>query len=76
MTQPALLVCKNCHLFTPTMSNYGWCKLEKTGGIDKAVYENADICEMERRVYNNKLLADRLKGVMSHSEMYKLYRRA
>ena len=75
MNQPDLLTCKNCGLFTPTMSNYGWCKLKKIGSTDRAVYENADICEMERRIYNNKLLSDRLKGIISHKKMYEMYRR-
>jgi hypothetical protein len=71
-----LFTCKNCRLFTPTPSNYGICKMKKIGGIDRAVYENADLCEMERRLFNNKLLNDRLNGVISHTEMYRLYRRS
>lgn len=75
MTQPDLFLCKNCGLFTPTMSNYGLCEMGKIGSTDRAVYENASICEMERRLFNNKLLSDRLKGIISHDKMYEMYRR-
>lgn len=75
MTQPDLFICKNCGEFTPTMSNYGWCKINKIGNTDRAVYENAEMCEMERRVFNNKLLTDRLNGLISHEKMYEMYRR-
>ena len=75
MNQPNLLICKNCGLFTPSMSNYGTCEIEKIGNIDNIVYEDADLCEMERRLFNNKLLNDRLNGIISHDKMYEMYRR-
>lgn len=67
--------CHECNLFTPTVSNYGWCGKEGIGAIDKAVYENSIFCEIDKRKYNHGLLTDRLKGKISHTEMYKKFRR-
>ena len=68
-------VCKECALFEPTMSNYGWCHKKKIGSLDRSVYENSKFCEMERRLFNNDILNNRLSGKISHSEMYKLWKK-
>jgi len=67
--------CHECVLFIPTESNYGWCRKRGVGSIDKAVYENSIFCEIDRRKYNHELLTKRLNGEITHTEMYRLFRR-
>lgn len=70
-----LFTCFSCNLFKETVSNYGWCKMPHIGSIDRAVYQNGEICEMEKRIHNNKLLSKRINGKISHEEMYERWRR-
>ena len=68
-------ICKECDLFEPTMSNYGWCHKRKIGALDRSVYENSPFCEMETRLYNNDILNKRLSGKISHLRMHELWKR-
>jgi len=70
-----ITVCKECDLFESTMSNYGWCHKKKIGLMDRAIYENSNYCEIERRLFNNRLLDKRLSGLISHIEMYKSWKK-
>ena len=73
-----LFTCSSCIKFTPTPCNYGWCGKTKAGSVDKSVYEYSiitDMCEIERRLFNQKLLACRISGKITHNEMYKKWRR-
>jgi hypothetical protein len=68
-------VCKECELFKPTLSNYGKCLKKKVGSVDRYVYENSRPCEIDRRIFNNKMLNKVINNKMKYSEMIKNWKR-
>ncbi len=65
--------CVSCSQFVKTPSSYGWCKKTGIGSIDRAVYENSRVCEMDRRLYNNKIMDQVIAGELTTTEMNSLW---
>lgn len=68
--------CHECEFYKDFGGNSGICMKKGFGNLSRDVYENAVFCEMDRRKFNDNILQLRLKGEITHYEMYRRFKRS